>query len=99
MLIDLDSKCKEDILYHLVKAVGKTKEKLREEAIIQEKKDNPANFGVGCSRSCMCVIPGQVPCPAIVPLPFHMRGKYKKSLKEPFCITIKYVFKVYICLL
>ncbi|CAK9807203.1 Probable 28S ribosomal protein S25, mitochondrial [Anthophora plagiata] len=83
MLIDIDNKEKEDILFHLVKVVGKTKEQLQQEAETKGKQANPANFGIGCPRSCMCVIPGQIPCPAIVPLPFHMRGKYKKSLKEP----------------
>ncbi|XP_006613134.1 probable 28S ribosomal protein S25, mitochondrial [Apis dorsata] len=83
MLIDLDSKSKEDILFHLQIVIGKAKHILQQENIMQEKKDNSANFGVGCHRSCICVIPGQIPCPAIVPLPYHMRGKYKKSLKEP----------------
>ncbi|KAG6801425.1 28S ribosomal protein S25, mitochondrial [Apis mellifera caucasica] len=83
MLIDLDSKSKEDILFHLQNVIGKTKHILEEENEMKEKKDNSANFGVGCDRSCICLIPGQVPCPAVVPLPYHMRGKYKKSLKEP----------------
>ena len=39
--------------------------------------DNPANFGNKCSRHCICEIPGQIPCPAIVPLPKSWRGKYK----------------------
>lgn len=83
MLIDLDNKSKEDILFHLQNVIGKTKHILEEENEMKEKKDNSANFGVGCDRSCICLIPGQVPCPAVVPLPYHMRGKYKKSLKEP----------------
>lgn len=83
MLIDIDDKDKEEIMKHVVKVVGKSRETLLEESIIQKKTDNPANFGVGCPRSCMCVIPDQVPCPGVVPLPFHMRGKYKKTLKEP----------------
>lgn len=75
MLIDVDNKSREDILEHLLQVVGKTKEVLQQESIREQKKDNPANFGVGCSRSCMCTIPGQVPCPSTVPLPFHMRNK------------------------
>lgn len=75
MLIDVDSKTKDEILEHLVKVVGKSKEVLTTEALAQEKKDNPANFGIGCDRSCICHVPGQVPCPGIVPLPDHMRGK------------------------
>ncbi|KZC13586.1 PREDICTED: probable 28S ribosomal protein S25, mitochondrial [Dufourea novaeangliae] len=82
MLIDIDNKSKEDILGHLMKVVGKSEDVLREENITQEKKDNPANFGVDCSRSCMCVVPGQLPCPSVVPLPFHMRGKYIHAKKD-----------------
>ncbi|XP_017885431.1 probable 28S ribosomal protein S25, mitochondrial [Ceratina calcarata] len=82
MLIDLDSRSKEDILHHLTKVVGKSSETLLQESITMKKKDNPANFGVGCLRSCMCLIPGQVPCPAIVPLPYHMRGKYRNGPPE-----------------
>ena len=44
--------------------------------MLAEKKDNPANFGVGCQRGCICEIPNQLPCPGIVPLPNHMRGKF-----------------------
>ncbi|KOX71749.1 putative 28S ribosomal protein S25, mitochondrial [Melipona quadrifasciata] len=79
MLIDVDSKSKEEILSHLQKVIGKSLEVQQKEREAKEKKDNPANFGVGCPRSCMCVIPGQVPCPSIVPLPYHMRGKYNKQ--------------------
>ncbi|XP_014234678.1 probable 28S ribosomal protein S25, mitochondrial [Trichogramma pretiosum] len=79
MLIDLDGKNKDEILDHLLKVVGKSAETLKLEAIAREKKDNPANFGFGCEKSCICEIPGQVPCPAIVPLPVHMRGKFKFS--------------------
>ncbi|XP_012235163.2 small ribosomal subunit protein mS25 [Linepithema humile] len=75
ILIDIDSKSKDDILQHLIKVVGKPKEVLVKEATAKEKKDNPANFGMGCTRSCLCHIPGQVPCPGIVPLPDHMRAK------------------------
>ncbi|KAF3425656.1 hypothetical protein E2986_07342 [Frieseomelitta varia] len=81
MLIDIDSKSKEEILSHLQKVIGKSLEVQQKEREAKEKKDNPANFGVGCPRSCMCVIPGQVPCPGIVPLPYHMRGKCRKQRK------------------
>jgi small subunit ribosomal protein S25 len=77
MLIDVDGKSKEEIYQHLIKVVGKTKEVLEAESISKEKKDNPANFGVGCDRHCICELPGQIPCPSVVPLPMHMRGKYK----------------------
>lgn len=76
MLIDIDSKSKDEILQHLIRVVGKPKTTLKQEALAKEKKDNPANFGVGCKKSCICHIPGQLPCPGVVPLPYHMRGKY-----------------------
>lgn len=43
----------------------------------QRQSVNPAYFGVGCERPCICIVPGQVPCSGAVPLPQHMRGKYK----------------------
>lgn len=49
---------------------------LAAEAKLAEKKDNPANIGIGCDRHCICELPGQLPCPGIVPLPFHMRAKH-----------------------
>lgn len=82
MLIDVDMKSKDEILEHLIKVVGKSKEVLKKEAIAKEKKDNPANFGFGCEKSCICTIPGQLPCPGTVPLPFHMRGKYKNKSED-----------------
>ncbi|EFA03291.1 small ribosomal subunit protein mS25 [Tribolium castaneum] len=76
MLIDVDGKSKEEIYEHLIRVVGKTKDVLEAESISREKKDNPANFGVGCDRQCICELPGQIPCPGVVPLPNHMRGKF-----------------------
>lgn len=78
LLIDIDSKSNDEIIKHLIKVVGKSDETLDAEAIAADKKDNPANFGVGCNRPCICEIPGQVPCPGIVQLPNHMRGKYTR---------------------
>lgn len=75
MLIDIDSRAKEEIIEHLIKVVGKSKEILAEETIAKEKKDNRANIGTGCEKACICHIPGQVPCPGVVPLPDHMRAK------------------------
>lgn len=58
------------------------REVLKAEAVAKEKKDNPANFGYGCDRPCVCVLPGQIPCPGTCPLPKHMRGKYIYQKKE-----------------
>jgi len=76
MLIDIDNRSKEDIYEHLIKVIGKSEDVLNAELIAKEKKDNPANFGVGCDRQCICELPGQIPCPGVCPLPKHMRGKY-----------------------
>ncbi|XP_001607001.1 probable 28S ribosomal protein S25, mitochondrial [Nasonia vitripennis] len=82
MLIDVDMKSKDEILDHLLKVIGKSKEVLDQEAVAKEKKDNPANFGYGCEKSCICEIPGQIPCPGLVPLPNHMRGKFKYAKND-----------------
>jgi small subunit ribosomal protein S25 len=76
ILIDIDSKTNDEIVNHLMKVVGKSQDVLAAEALAAEKKDNPANFGVGCSRKCMCEIQDQIPCPGVCPLPKFMRGKY-----------------------
>nr|CAD7458435.1 unnamed protein product [Timema tahoe]CAD7598027.1 unnamed protein product [Timema genevievae] len=76
VLIDVDSKTKEEMHDHLKRIICKSDFLLAAEAQAKEKKDNPANFGYGCDRHCICEIPGQVPCPAVVPLPNHMRGKF-----------------------
>ncbi|XP_035893907.1 probable 28S ribosomal protein S25, mitochondrial isoform X1 [Anopheles stephensi] len=82
MLIDIDSKNRQEILQHLTTVVGKSDATLKAEAKLAEKQDNPANFGVGCMKHCICEIPGQLPCPGVVPVPQHMRGKFKYQMKE-----------------
>ncbi|KAJ8888677.1 hypothetical protein PR048_008169 [Dryococelus australis] len=74
ILIDIDSKTKEEVYDHLRRVICKSDSQLAAELVAEEK--NPANFGFGCEKHCMCEIPGQVPCPGIVPLPKPMRGKY-----------------------
>ncbi|XP_026478435.1 probable 28S ribosomal protein S25, mitochondrial [Ctenocephalides felis] len=75
LLIDIDSKTKEEVHDHLLKVVGKSEALQLVEKKLKEKIDNVANFGFGCDRHCICEIPGQLSCPGIVPLPLHMRGK------------------------
>jgi small subunit ribosomal protein S25 len=41
------------------------------------QKSNPAKFGFGCDHQCIFEVLGQVPCPGLVSLPEHMRGKCK----------------------
>ncbi|XP_021946433.1 probable 28S ribosomal protein S25, mitochondrial [Folsomia candida] len=82
LLMDIDRQTKDQIQERLVRTLCKTKEELDEEAKSAEVKQNPASFGYGCSRHCLCEIPGQVPCPAVVPLPYHMRGRYRLGFAE-----------------
>ncbi|CAL7939355.1 unnamed protein product [Xylocopa violacea] len=82
MLIDIDGQSKDDILMHLTKVVGKSRDVLSAESLAQQKADNSANFGVGCPRICMCLVPGQLPCSGIIPVPYHMRGKYRYTRPE-----------------
>ncbi|XP_011504369.1 PREDICTED: probable 28S ribosomal protein S25, mitochondrial [Ceratosolen solmsi marchali] len=79
MLIDVDMKSKDEIMDHLLQVIGKSKKTLMEEDVLKMKQDNPANFGFGCEKSCICTIPGQLPCPGTIPLPYHLRGKYLMS--------------------
>uniref|UniRef100_A0A1B6CTH5 Small ribosomal subunit protein mS25 n=1 Tax=Clastoptera arizonana TaxID=38151 RepID=A0A1B6CTH5_9HEMI len=79
MLIDLDSKGRDEIFQHLMKVLSKPEEVLNAESKAREQKQNPAHFGYGCEKHCICEIPGQVPCPGVVPLPNHMRGKTKNT--------------------
>ena len=79
VLFDVDSQDNVQILDRLVKTLGKSKDTLEAEALASEKKDNPANFGKNCDRWCICSTPGQLPCPAVVPVPKHWRGKYDKG--------------------
>ncbi|KAH8308541.1 hypothetical protein KR044_001737 [Drosophila immigrans] len=76
IVIDIESRNRDEIIEHLVRVVGKTREQLDAEARLAESKDNPANFGYGCDRHCICEIPGQLPCPGTVPLPEEKRGKF-----------------------
>lgn len=76
VIFDVDGQTSEDILGRLVNTLGKSQATLDAEALAFEKKDNPANFGRKCERYCICTQPGQLPCPALVPVPKFWRGKY-----------------------
>ena len=76
VLFDVDGHTSKEITQRLVETLGKSKETLAAERLKVLKKNNPANFGRGCERYCICSEPGQLPCPAIVPVPKFWRGKY-----------------------
>ena len=75
---DVDSHSNKEIMDRLVKTVGKSKQVLDEEAVASEAKLNRANFNrrLGFDRHCICEMPGQIPCPTLVPVPRHWRGKW-----------------------
>ncbi|GFS60521.1 probable 28S ribosomal protein S25, mitochondrial [Trichonephila inaurata madagascariensis] len=75
VLIDVFNKSSEEIMNHLVKTLGLPD--IKEETEKQEYLENICKFGSKFERHCMCEIPGQIPCPQIVPFPKHMTGKYK----------------------
>ena len=51
-------------------------EELKEEEVLEDQ----SLFGHEAQRHCMCEVPGQIPCPAWVPLPKQMTGKYQTKL-------------------
>ncbi|XP_040573538.1 small ribosomal subunit protein mS25 [Lepeophtheirus salmonis] len=73
---DVDGQSNSEILQRLVRILGKSESQLEDERIASQKADNPANFGNSFQRFCICGEPGQLPCPSLVPLPKHWRGKY-----------------------
>ena len=70
-------KREDEIMDYCIKLVGKTQEEIE-----QENQTNPANFGKGCPRFCICQVDGQIACPRWKPLPLHMRGKYLQYKKD-----------------
>nr|XP_003409790.1 28S ribosomal protein S25, mitochondrial [Loxodonta africana] len=83
VLVDVETKSNKEIMQHIKKILGKSKETLEKEEEEKRQLSHPAHFGPRkyCLRECICEVEGQVPCPALVPLPKEMRGKYKATLK------------------
>ncbi|XP_051838910.1 28S ribosomal protein S25, mitochondrial [Antechinus flavipes] len=83
VLVDVEDKSNKEIMQHIKKILGKTEEVLKMEELEKKKLSHPANFGPKkyCLRECICEVEGQVPCPAVIPLPKEMTGKYKAALK------------------
>ncbi|XP_033103340.1 probable 28S ribosomal protein S25, mitochondrial [Anneissia japonica] len=76
VLIDIDNFSQSEIIERLNKVLGKSEVVLAAEELARRQLVNPAHFGERFGRKCMCEIPGQIPCPGVVPLPDHMRGKF-----------------------
>ncbi|XP_023384844.1 small ribosomal subunit protein mS25 isoform X2 [Pteropus medius] len=83
VLVDVETKSNKEIMEHIKKILGKNEETLKKEEQEKEQLFHPANFGPRkyCLRECICEVEGQVPCPALVPLPKEMTGRYKATLK------------------
>ncbi|GIY16786.1 probable 28S ribosomal protein S25, mitochondrial [Caerostris darwini] len=77
VLIDAFNKSNVEIMDHLVKTLGLPDVQM--ETKKKESLENICKFGSGFPRHCICEIPGQVPCPQVVRIPFNMTGKYKKE--------------------
>lgn len=58
--IDVEGKEQFEILKHIQKVIGKPPQLIAKESA--EEAKNPANFGEGYDRKCMCMVEGQVPC-------------------------------------
>ncbi|KFV70053.1 hypothetical protein N307_02272, partial [Dryobates pubescens] len=84
VLVDVEDKTNREITEHIKKILGKSKETLEKEERERRKLSHPATFGPKKYhlRECICEVEGQVPCPAVVPLPKEMRGKYKAAVKD-----------------
>lgn len=78
VLFDCDSKSREEIMSQLIKILGKSDKDIENEKLknLESEKENPAIFGFGKERFCMCEIEGQVPCGGVVELPKSMQSKY-----------------------
>lgn len=76
ILIDVDGKDRSSIYEHVKKVICKTKADREAEDTKEGIQDNPAHFGWGCKRHCICEEFGQLPCPILVNLPKVMRRKF-----------------------
>ncbi|KAL0273675.1 UNVERIFIED_CONTAM: hypothetical protein PYX00_006298 [Menopon gallinae] len=80
VLIDIDSRTKDEIREHLENFTSILK--APKEITGERSKKKPLSlFGYDCIRQCICEIEGQVPCSAIVPVPKHWRGIQPKERK------------------
>ncbi|CAM1323149.1 MRPS25 (predicted) [Pycnogonum litorale] len=79
VIFDVDGKSHIEIADTLRKVIGKSENVLKMEEVAKQKKENRANFGSTFARHCICEVAGQVPCPALIPLPKHLRGKFRHT--------------------
>nr|CAG4645875.1 EOG090X0FQ5 [Lynceus sp. MCZ IZ 141354] len=78
IILDIDGNTKDEIEQRLKRVICKTESDVSIDAFKHmDPNDHPAHFGRYCSRHCICEVPGQIPCPAVVPVPKSWRGKYR----------------------
>ncbi|XP_029633369.1 probable 28S ribosomal protein S25, mitochondrial isoform X1 [Octopus sinensis] len=75
VVMDVYNKEQEEIHEHIRKIFCKTQNPLSTDATTKESNVHPANFGHGCSRWCICEVPGQVPCSGFVTTRPEVMGK------------------------
>lgn len=69
LLLDCFGQSHNEILSRVIETAGKSEARLKLESSIRkdiEGEDNPAMFGHGRERFCMCEVPGQSPCPGYI---------------------------------
>ncbi|XP_045150156.1 28S ribosomal protein S25, mitochondrial-like [Echinops telfairi] len=83
ILVDMETKSNKEIMAHIRTILGKNEETFKKEEQGKKQYSHPAHFGPlkYCLWECICEVQGLVPCPALVPLPKEMRGKYKGAFK------------------
>lgn len=86
--MDIDGKDRASIYEHVKKVICKTK--ADHDADSKEGiQRNPAHFGWGCKRHCLCEEFGQLPCPFVVQLPKVLRGKFIKNFDVAYTEDIE----------
>lgn len=81
--IDLYDHTRQEVQDRLQLALCKGQKILSAEARARQTVANPANFGKGFCRHCICAVPGQTPCPGAVTFPHFMRRKYFEDPHDP----------------
>ncbi|OWA52838.1 putative 28S ribosomal protein S25, mitochondrial [Hypsibius exemplaris] len=81
VVIDVFDHSRQQVSDRVKGTLGKTEQILSAEAQARRTVANPANFGKGFPRHCICEIPGQIPCPRVICFPDHMK---RKHYEDPF---------------
>lgn len=80
--VDTYNKSQTEIHDHIKRIFCKSEEMLTEETKAKERLTHPANFGYGCSRWCICEVPGQIPCSAFTNIKPELMGKNTWQLEK-----------------